>query len=155
MNTRSKTKRLLTPAKSARVSVSLSDSGAPAASGLGRFTNLDPIATVATDTPVAPISKSPETPRECIVEQSNVPLSSRSHASSSRSSATIKARRLSMEAQLARRSMEREQQLYERKLNHERKLLEEMQRVEKLEAEASLAAQEAEERSTRTKILCV
>ncbi|XP_063616109.1 uncharacterized protein LOC134789456 [Cydia splendana] len=139
-------------AKSAKMT--RSETGTPATGRLGQSKKLDHGAADATVPPAASDPQIPGTSRECLTtgtsaEQVNVPLSCRSRASgSTRSSATIKARRLTAEAHLARKSIEREQELFQR----ERKLLEQVKQVEQLELEAKIAALEAEERSNHTKI---
>ncbi|XP_061715010.1 uncharacterized protein LOC133523445 [Cydia pomonella] len=150
---RSKTKQSAKSAKMTR-----SETGTPATGRLGQSKKLDHGAADATVPPAASDPQIPGTSRECLptgtsAEQVNVPLSCRSRASSStRSSATIRARRLTAEAHLARKSIEREQELFQRELDNQRKLLEQFKQVEQLELEAKIAALEAEERSNHTKI---
>ncbi|XP_063619038.1 uncharacterized protein LOC134798935 [Cydia splendana] len=146
-------------AKSAKMT--RSETGTPATGRLGQSKKLDHGAADATVPPAASDPQIPGTSRECLTtgtsaEQVNVPLSCRSRASgSTRSSATIRARRLTAEAHLARKSIEREQELFQREresLDNQRKLLEQVKQVEQLELEAKIAALEAEERSNHTKI---
>ncbi|XP_063381780.1 uncharacterized protein LOC134668206 [Cydia fagiglandana] len=150
---RSKTKQSAKSAKMTR-----SETGTPATGRLGQSKKLDHGAADATVPSAASDPQIPGTSRECLTtgtsaEQVNVPLSCRSRASgSTRSSATIRARRLTAEAHLARKSIEREQELFQRELDNQRKLLEQVKQVEQLELEAKIAALEAEERSNHTKI---
>ncbi|XP_049865228.1 uncharacterized protein LOC126366226 [Pectinophora gossypiella] len=115
MNTRSRNKRLASPAKSL---VGRTETCAPAVGGLGRSASQDPLKTDATETPIAP-----GVSRTCPVSTTGAAVkyddttSCRSHkASSSRSSATIRARRLSAEAELARRNLERDQEMLEKRM---------------------------------------
>lgn len=156
MNTRSKTKSLTQLRDTGEMH---SESQTTVAGGLGKFPELDSFSTEATNTPAVVDPVSVASRQNPTISSELAKSDSRSGVSvSSRSSATvIKARKLTAEALLARKSLEREEellqrehQLAEQKLARDRKLLQQVTRVEELELLANLASQEAKENSFRS-----